>query len=75
MFAIIEMNPYETGEVLAVHGPFASQQEADQARKKIKQLGGHPDSDWTVVPLSDVKDLFASLEAGEDDSGSYTPRG
>ena len=64
MFVLIEMNPYEAGEVLHIIGPFTSREEADKARDDILEAGGHPDSFWEVTPLLDPIETLNDILAG-----------
>jgi len=62
---IVEMDPYETGQLLNVIGPFGSREEASDARKAILKRGGHPDSEWTVLPIQALNAALDSLEPVE----------
>lgn len=67
MHIIVEMDPYETGEVRNVIGPFPSESEAKDARKAILKKGGHPDSDWVVMPIQSLNTTLDGIGSPEDD--------
>jgi hypothetical protein len=66
-FVIVALDPYESNEVDEVIGPFASEDEADDARAQILDLGAHPDAEWFVIPFTSFATVKARLQKEKDD--------
>ena len=68
MFIIIEYNPHNKGDGAdRVIGPFPTQQDADTACAIILAEGGHPDSDWEILPLTNIGDVLDELRLSNEE--------
>lgn len=82
---LVVMDPYETGEVRAVIGPFTEVSGADPktiakvARHNLLRKGAHPDHEFLLMELTTVADFLEgikdSLDEGDEEVENPDPYG
>lgn len=61
MFVLIMMDPYESGEVDSVIGPFADASAAKKAHAKLLKAGAHPDAELQIIEITSFDEALADF--------------